>query len=354
MPEVDPSPFLRGNPYPALDDAPYPRVPAADRSRLPGATWHAAMVPAGVRLELDGDARAVRIRYTTSTGDTGFRGDGGGRAFEAWTAGAGRVGAVAVVVGSGVAEIELGSRPGATTVHLPEVMRPTIHALEAIGGELVPGPRRPRWVAYGDSILEGWASSAPALCWSARVARTLGLDLVNLGYAGAARGEIPSAQAVAALPADVVTLSYGTNCWSTIPHSDAMVAAGLDAFLAIVRAHRPDTPVVVVSPIRRPAAELAVNELGATLQSLRAAMEGVVRSRVGGGDTQLVLVPGEPLVADDLLADGVHPGDQGHRVLAGSIGEVVAALLLDGRATPSEGQGRARLDGATDPTGAPR
>lgn len=323
--QLDPGPFLRGNAFDAVDDIPYPRVPAFDRFRLTPLTWQAATVPAGVRLELDGDATSVVVHYTTATGESGVRGDGGGLTFEAWTRDE-RVDAVAAVVGAGAAELRLGDRPGPVTIHLPEVMRPRIDGLEPVGGELVPGAEKPRWVAYGDSILEGWVASAPALAWSARVARTLDLDVVNLGYAGAARGEIASAEAVAGLDASVVTLSYGTNCWSMIPNSDAMIAAGFDAFLTIVRQGHPTTPLIVVSPIRRPDAETTPNRLGATLSSLRATIEDVVATRIPD-DPNLVLVRGERLVDDAQLPDRIHPDDDGHAAIADAVGDAIRTAL---------------------------
>ena len=323
--QLDPAPFLRGNAFPPADDVPYPRVPAFDRFRLTPLTWQAATVPAGVRLELDGDATAVIVHYTTATGDSGVRGDGGGLTFEAWTRDE-RIDAVPAVVGAGTAELRLGTRPGPVTIHLPEVMRPRIDGLEPVGGELVPGADKPRWVAYGDSILEGWVASAPARSWAAQVARTLDLDLVNLGYAGAARGEIASAEAVAGLDASVVTLSYGTNCWSMIPNSNAMLTAGFDAFLTIVREGHPTTPLVVVSPIRRPDAEATPNRLGATLASLRAAIEEVTEARQAD-DPNLVLVRGEPLVADAQLPDRIHPDDDGHAAIAAAVGDAIGTAL---------------------------
>ena len=322
---LDPAPFLRGNPFEAVDDVPYPRVAASDRFRLTPLTWLAGTVPAGVRLELDGDATAVVVHYTTATGESGSRGDGGGRTFEVWAAGA-RLDVVPAAVGAGTVELHLGPRPGPVTIHLPEVMRPRIDGLRPVGGDLVPGPTRPRWVAYGDSIVEGWVASAPALAWPARVARSLGLDLVNLGYAGAARGEIASAEAVAGLEASVVTLSYGTNCWSMIPHSTAMLAAGLDAFLTIVRQGHPTTPLIVVSPIRRPDAEATPNRLGATLATLRATVEEVTRARLGA-DPNLVLVEGEPLVDDAQLPDRIHPDDIGHAAFAHALAGAIQAVL---------------------------
>ena len=47
-------------------------------------------------------------------------------------------------------------------------------------------------------------------------------------------------------------------------------------------------------------------------------MEEVARSR---GD--VTLVPGRALVREDLLPDGIHPGDDGHRALAAAIGPIL-------------------------------
>jgi lysophospholipase L1-like esterase len=72
----------------------------------------------------------------------------------------------------------------------------------------------------------------------------------------------------------------------------------------------------------RPDAEATPNKLGATLADLRAVMEEVGR-RFAKGDDLLVLLPGGDLLDPALLADGVHPGDEGHQVLAKAFGEAV-------------------------------
>ena len=177
-------------------------------------------------------------------------------------------------------------------------------------------------MVYGDSIAEGWVASKPSGAWPAVAGRALGLDVVNCGYAGAARGEIASAEQLARVAADVISVSHGTNCWTRTPHSAAMVRAGMAAFLTVLRQGHPTTPIVVVSPVLRPDAEATANRLGATLADLRAAIEEVATAR---GD--VTLVPGLPLLDASLLADGIHPGDAGHDVLAAAIGAVVRDAL---------------------------
>jgi lysophospholipase L1-like esterase len=213
-------------------------------------------------------------------------------------------------------------------VTLPEGMHPSILGIRGVGGTVRPAPAQPRWLCYGDSIAEGWVASNPGRAWPAIAGRRYGLDVVNLGYAGAARGEMVSAEEIAGIPADVISLSYGTNCWTRIQHSAEQVGAGLDAFIDLVRSGHPNTPIVVASPVIRPDAEDQPNRLGATLSDLRSVIEARIERR-GAVDPRLHLVRGGPLLVADQLADGVHPGDEGHRVLAQAIGSVVRAGIDD-------------------------
>jgi len=316
-----PEPFLRGCVFPATGRVPYPRADPADM-RIPRDTWRMAQVPAGVRLELIGDAEAVEILYRTETDDLGYRGDGAGRTFALWRGGR-LVDEDKAELGEGRMRLQLGDGNERGIIYLPEGMKPTVVAVDGIGGRVEPAPRQPRWLAYGDSVAEGWVATAPALAWPAVAGRDQGLDVVNLGYAGSARGELASAEQVAALDADVISISHGTNCWALTPHSTAMMRAAVSAFLEVVRQGHPATPVVVVSPVLRPDAEETPNRLGATLVDLRTAMEEVAAERVAAGDDHLTLLPGAGLITPDQLADGIHPDDGGHASLAAAIGPLV-------------------------------
>ena len=329
-PEVEP--FLRGCAWGAVPGVPYPRFDPRDSSRLPADTWLCAQIPAGVRLELVGDATGLELDYTTATDDLGYRGAGAGTTFALWRGGE-QVDERPAELGAGTVTLALGGPADeCALVYLPEGMRPEVLALRAVGGTIEPAEPGPRWLAYGDSILEGWVASAPALAWGAVASRRHRLDLVNLGYAGSARGEIPCAEAMAALAADVISISHGTNCWTRTPHSAGMMRETTRAFIDIVRQGHPGTPIVVASPVIRPDAETTPNRLGATLADLRGAMEEVVRARVDSGDDNIVLVPGAEVITAAELADGIHPGDAGQARLAEVFGSAVASALGAGRA----------------------
>ena len=84
---------------------------------------------------------------------------------------------------------------------------------------------------------------------------------------------------------------------------------------------------MVASPVLRPDAESTPNRLGATLVDLRGAMEEAVQERIAAGDRQLSLVPGGDLLTAAHLPDGIHPGDEGHELLAAAFGGAVADAL---------------------------
>lgn len=327
-PEVEP--FLRGCAYAAGGGASYPRADPRDRDRLPADTWGTATIPVGVRLEFVGTAEAVEISYHTRTDDLGYRGQGAGTFFSSWR-GAGLVAEEPARIGDGTVVLATGgSTPERCIVYLPEGMKPTVLSLTPHGGSIEPAPPQPRWLCYGDSIAEGWTASSPAGAWPAIAGRTWGFDVVNMGYAGAARGEIVSAEQIAALtdptPA-VISVSHGTNCWTRVPHSAGQMYEGTVAFLGIVRQGHPDVPIVVVSPVVRPDAEATPNRLGATLGDLRHAIERAVADLVARGDARLSLVPGADIIGPLQLADGIHPNDDGHRRLASVIGAAVTPAV---------------------------
>lgn len=327
-------PFIRGVAWSAGNGVTYPRADPTDAGRLPIDTWGTASLPVGVRLELVGDATAVDVSYTTATNQLGYRGPGAGKTFTVWRSGV-LVDQQPAAFGTGQVRLHIANNAtddDRAIVYLPEGMQPTITAINAVDGAIAPAGRQPRWLAYGDSIAEGWIASGPSGSWPAIAGRTFGLDVINHGYAGSARGELVSAQQIASLDdLDVISITHGTNCWTRIPHSMAQMEANTEAFLRVVRSGHPGVPIVLGSPIVRPDGESTANVLGATHADIRVAMETATRRLMDAGDDLITLVSGADIVDPALLADGVHPGDDGHAVLARVFGSAVAAALSSPR-----------------------
>ncbi|MFF2570863.1 GDSL-type esterase/lipase family protein [Streptomyces sp. NPDC058084] len=333
---LEPEPFLRGTAW--LDGDRPVRADPADLERLPWDIAERAALPIGVRVEFTAapGTRAVELRYRAALPADGDALRALRHCFALWQGRRCVAEVFADPVEEGVVRIALPPSGGEFTVHLPEAQAPVVRGLRPVRGRLSPAPRRPRWLVHGDSITEGWWSTRPAHSWPATAGRALGLDPVNLGYAGGARGELPLAQQLARLPGALITLAFGTNCWAAVPSSGPLLYETTRAFVTLVRRGHPDTPLLLLSPVLRPAAEHTGNALGATLTELRTAMEEAVRDLMADGDARLALLPGGPLLAPEDLADGLHPNDRGHARIAEAVaGALRAAGFVDRSVSPA-------------------
>lgn len=314
----------------ALEDDRPVRVPATAMERWAADTVQASRVPAGVRLGFIGDAEAVEIDVRTGNvlplATPADHGE-----FTIYVAGEHRA-VVPVDGGTGATvRIELPEREPehVIEIHLPERYEPRVFDVRALGGEAQPLDPATRWVAYGDSITQGWTTSDPGAAWTAVAARATGFDLLNLGFAGAARGELPVAAHLAATPADVISLAWGTNCWAQIEMDARYIRELMRLFLDTVRRGHPETPIVVLSPVVRPAAEQARNASGATLSDLREGIEDAVRTfQDAHADALLHLLPGSDMItAAQLDPDGIHPNDAGHAAIGAAAAETLSRMV---------------------------
>ncbi|MFC8510137.1 GDSL-type esterase/lipase family protein [Streptomyces sp. NPDC057131] len=331
---LEPAPFLRGTAW--LDGDRPVRADPGDLQRLPWDIAERAALPIGVRVEFTAapGTRAVELRYRAAVPHPGDELRALRHGFALWQGRRCLAEVFAEPAAESSVRIGLPPRGGEFTVHLPEGQAPVVRGLRPLGGALAPAPRRPRWLVHGDSITEGWWSTRPAHSWPATAGRALGLDPVNLGFAGGARGELPLAEHLARLPGELITLAFGTNCWAAVPCSAPLLYETTRAFVTLVRRGHPGTPLLLLSPVLRPAAERTGNALGATLAELRTAMEEAVRDLVAAGDARLALLPGRPLLGPEDLADGLHPNDRGHRRIAAAVARALRAAGFVGRGTP--------------------
>ena len=329
MSTVPCDPFLRG----LLSDPPWAgsRFPASARKRLPADSVEAARVPASVHLAIEGTAKRVVIGFERRDRLANVS---PATKQEFMAVSCDRLVRTPMPDTGDTVVVELPERGLDDTVEvfLPEAFDLRSLTVYPLGGTILPASAaRPRWIAYGDSITQGWSVAEASNSWARRIARRYGLELVNLGLAGSARGETAAAMAVAEATADIVTIAWGTNAWATIPTDAEQIRHTMRTFLTTVRQGQPHVPIVVMSPIVRPKAESTPNRLGSTLSELRSALEESVREFQGASnDGRITLVLGLDLVEPDELADGLHPNDQGHGTMADRIAPYIeSALALD-------------------------
>jgi lysophospholipase L1-like esterase len=313
----------------------YPRLTARAEDALPADTREAARVPAGLRVEAMASAAAIAVDYVV--GPAAPLHEWANDEFALWV-GEELVATHAVAPGSGRVVVGLpAGNDVAVEIFPPAHMDPVVRGVQAIEGALLAPPARPRWLAYGDSITAGWSAPVPGSDWVSRAARDVGLDAVNLGFAGAARGEPAVADDIADLAADVITVAFGTNCWKHVPHTAEHLEDVVVEFLRRIARGHPQTPVIVLTPISRPDADDVAGPVGATLEDLRGGIRRAV-ARVPAANVRLV--EGRELVPESELSDGIHPDGRGHRRMA----EELSAVLADALG------GRARATVAAEPT----
>lgn len=192
---------------------------------------------------------------------------------------------------------------------------------------------RPRWVHYGSSISHGMEASTPSHTWPAVAARIAGLELTNLGLAGQCQLDQGVARVIRDGAFDLISLKLGINVVNLDSMRDRTFGPAVHGFLDTIREGKPNTPILVVSPIICPVAEdhpgptvptktgirvpprpadLAYGAL--SLKRIREMLEWIVAIRRSEGDTNLHYLNGLELFgADDVhdLPDGLHPNAAG-------------------------------------------
>lgn len=165
-----------------------------------------------------------------------------------------------------------------------------------------------RWLVHGDSLVQGANVSVPSCTWVDLTARMLGLRPINLGIGGYGRAELPIAHYLAARQDyDLLSVHLGVNCIHD--DSDSAFASRFRAFLDIIRATHPETPLLVGTPI------YAFTDLDGSpkLQAIRDTMSDVCTERQRAGDARLYLIDGLSLIdnPESLRADLLHLDDFG-------------------------------------------
>lgn len=343
------------------------RLPAAARARAEAQVLGAESCPAGVRLVLRTSATVVEVdahRTTTSFRGMPPRPDG---RFDLLVDGVPTDqqrsrGARTVVLDLATGSVETHDGPVGTVrfaglpprekrleVWLPHQEPTELVALRA-DAPVAPEPPgdRPVWVHHGSSISQGSNADGPTGTWPSLVARTCGVELVNLGFSGGMMLDPFVARAIAGMPADLISIKIGINLVNGDVMRRRAFAPAVHGFLDTVRDGHPTTPLLVVGPILCPIHETTPGpgeadfgdgtvrfratgdpsevDAGPTgklsLQVVREELAGVVTQRA---DDALHLLDGLDLYGEGdhvelPLPDRLHPDPAAHQLIAERFG----------------------------------
>ncbi len=202
-----------------------------------------------------------------------------------------------------------------------------------------PGQRRV-WLHHGSSISHGSDAASPTTTWPAVAASLGGAELINLGFGGGALLDPFTARTLRDIPADLISLKLGINVVNLDLMRLRAFGPAVHGFLDTIREGRPDTPLLVVSPLHCPIhedtpgpgapdfsgeqiqfratgdpAERAAGKL--TLGVIREELARIVKQRADE-DPNLHYLDGCELYgradfAELPLPDQLHPGPAAHR-----------------------------------------
>lgn len=312
----------------------YDRLPAKAKGVVRDAVWSLSRHSAGMLTHFDTDATAINVRYNLlnknlamshmpATGVSGidlYAHDEKGQ--PRWVA-VFKPKGDADQDGSLVNGIDPGKRrfsaylPLYNGVNKLEFGVPRGSYFAGVG----PRPDKPI-VYYGTSITHGACASRPGMPHPAILERRLGKPTINLGFSGNGKMELE----VAALLAEIDAAVYVIDC---LPNVTAdIVAANTEPLVRLLRALRPDTPIVLVEDRTYASAWIKQSSRERHRDS-RAALVRAYDELIKGGARNLYYVAGDDLLGndDEATTDGSHPNDLGFMRQADAIEPVLREAL---------------------------
>ncbi|MFT5561307.1 MAG: hypothetical protein ACJAYE_002321 [Candidatus Azotimanducaceae bacterium] len=210
---------------------------------------------------------------------------------------------------------------------------------------------RPKWIHYGSSISHCMEADQPSLTWPAVAAAQLDWSLQSLGFGGQCHLDPFVARTMAQSDADILSIKAGINIINMDSMRERIFGPLLHGFLDTLREHKPDAPIILMSPIYCPSAEQhpgptvadhsgkfvivtghqEVRKESLTLARIRALMNELVLSRQ---DPNLHYIDGLSIFGEaDAwdLPDDLHPNPAGYIRMGERFAVLAAELPLSAR-----------------------
>lgn len=298
--------ILAGLPFFSQNNGRLARLPLAEFTKYPQAVQMNALNPAGARISFKTKATSMTVRAKT-----------GVYSFSVYVNGK-----FAAQGNNASTSFNFSNDDKKNiTIYLPgAVDRPFEFFLEGI--DLVGDQKAEAYdglksnapiVYYGSSITQSLSTTEPGAVFSSVASRDNKFDFVNLGMSGSGLGEPVMAETMAKIPASLYVLDF----WANPPTQ--MFIQRLPVFVNLLLKLRPNTPILITTPILNTAGHLPIenrdkyNFIVNFVRSLNA-------RNIKMHDWFSVLHPSD-------LADGRHPNNIGHIKLGKSINKTICQML---------------------------
>lgn len=198
--------------------------------------------------------------------------------------------------------------------------------------EMAPIAKKQRILFHGSSISHGRGAAGPVEAWPVGAARLLGLDPINFGFGGACRLEPAVARVIRDQAADFLSFCLGVNVVMGRTHNERAFRSAVVGFIQIVREKHAKTPLIIQGPIFCRQAETYPDPEQFSLVRCRQALREVVECFQKHGDKKIIYGGDLEMLGEadeNMLCDGVHPGPEGHRLMARRYTELVWPRLVE-------------------------
>ncbi len=181
--------------------------------------------------------------------------------------------------------------------------------------------RRPI-VIYGSSIVHGTGATRPGLVYSNMLIRRLGMDIINLGFSGNAKGEDVMTDFISSMDMSIFVCDYDYNA----PNPEHLLATHQRLYDRFRETH-PDTPYLMIS---RPN---IANYKVSNPELRRDIIIDTYRYARAKGDKRVWYIDGESFFLgnyeNDCTIDAVHPNDLGYELMADGIECVLRRIMAE-------------------------
>lgn len=329
------------------------RLPAWTRTQVPQGLDVMSRMPSGVRIRLSTDATEISLRALTTT----FRFENGNPASVPFQLQIGetlltefmtrgnyikpdQTSATGFELVRGDADVvsfnDLPRGEKYCEIWLPHNAYVTLQQLVINDGaslRVLPSDTRKRWVHYGSSISHCMEAKLPSETWPAVAARCANLSLTNFGVGGQCHLDQFMARTIRDQDSDFISMKIGINIINLDSMKERVFTPAMHGFLDTIRETKPDTPILVISPIYCPSAEerpgptipdgngkfqtndANVNTGSMSLVRVREILQDVVERRTAQGDRNLDYFNGLELFNEadrHDLPDDLHPNPAGY------------------------------------------
>lgn len=177
-----------------------------------------------------------------------------------------------------------------------------------------------RVVVYGSSISQGGCASRPGLSYPSILSRMLGVEFINLGFAGNCLGEEFLAKEIAKLNFDAFIMEYDENT----PDATHLLKTH-QSFFEIIRKEHKNIPIIIIT---KPDFRHNVRN---DIAKRREIIYATYKNAVEKGDKNVYYIDGREMFPDDIRGDfsndTTHPNDMGFYKMANKIYPVLKREL---------------------------